>query len=122
MTKLQTIVQEASVLSVNEKRVLAQLLLEQAARDTQAANLETKPVNGAFVRPDMDRAREFKWLKENWQAYLGQWVCLEGDQLVGSGNDPKRIFAQATAAGIQTPFMVRVQDPTILEAGGIVAV
>ncbi len=121
MTTLQAIVQEASVLSVTEKRVLAQLLLEQAAQDARAAQPQNKPANGASGRPDMERVRERQWLKDNWQAYLGQWVCLEGAQLISSGTNGHQVHDAAKAAGIAVPFIVRVEDPTLSYAGGLEA-
>ena len=122
MTTLQEIMQEASKLSLPEKRSLAQFLLEQAAQDVRATQAPSQgPAAGNFVRPDMDRVLERQWLKENWPPYLGQWVCLEGEQLVSSGTDGHQVYAAAKAAGITVPFIVRVEDPTLLYAGGIEA-
>lgn len=121
MTTLQELMQEASKLSLPEKRSLAQFLLEQAARDARTAQPPTVPVSSQHARPDMDRVRERQWLKENWPQYLGQWVCLEGEQLVSSGTDGHQVYAAAKAVGITVPFIVRVEDPTLLYAGGIEA-
>ncbi len=70
------------------------------------------------TRPDMIREREHHWLKAHWQEYLGQYVCLAGDRLVSYGSDGRRVFAEARAAGIEVPFMVRVEDPTTPQMGG----
>lgn len=115
MTTLQALMQQVGKLTIDEKRSLAQFLLEQAEKDSLAA--QAKP-NGTLVQPDMERVRERQWLKDNWQAYLGQWVCLEGDQLISHGTDGHAVFAQAKSAGIETPFLVRVQNPTLPQMGG----
>lgn len=122
MTTLQTIMQEASALSVNEKRTLAQFLLEQAAQDAWITQAQHVSSNGLPVQTDLERKREFQWLKENWREYLGQWVCLEGDQLISSSSNGHQVHAAAKAAGIEIPFIVRVEDPTLSYAGGIEAV
>lgn len=122
MTTLQHILQEASKLTISEKRSLAQFLLEQATQDARAAQSAAASAISQHARPDMDRVRERQWLKENWQAYLGQWVCVEGDQLISSGTDGHQVHATAKAAGITVPFIVRVEDPTLLYAGGMEAI
>src|SRR5262245_56814410 len=35
--------------------------------------------------PWKDRSREYQWLRDHAREYVGQWVALEGDQLVASG-------------------------------------
>jgi hypothetical protein len=33
---------------------------------------------------DIDRSEEFRWLKENAEAYSGRWVAVSGYQLVAA--------------------------------------
>ena len=49
-----------------------------------------------------------KWLKENRAEYLGQWVCLYGDQLIAYGEDGRKVFQEAKEKGIKSPYLVRV--------------
>ncbi|MFN7949167.1 MAG: hypothetical protein U0Z53_27685 [Blastocatellia bacterium] len=84
-------------------------------REEKAAVSKIQP---EVSRPDMVREREHNWLNQHWREYLGQYVCLEGDRLVSSGADGRRVFAEARAAGIEVPFMVRVEDPTAPQMGG----
>ena len=42
-------------------------------------------------RRDTDRAREYGWFRDHWQAYRGQWVALEGDRLVASARSLKEL-------------------------------
>ncbi len=59
-----------------------------------------------------DQVRRFKesekWLKENRAEYLGQWVCLYGDELIAHGADGLEVHRQAKEKGIKSPYLVRV--------------
>ena len=57
-----------------------------------------------------DYAKAKKWIDENREKYLNQWVCLEGDQLISHGMDGLEVHRQAKEAGIDAPFMVRIID------------
>lgn len=43
---------------------------------------------------DVDRTPEFNWLKTNWDAYLGKWVALVGEDLVACSDESEDLFAQ----------------------------
>ncbi|HZS06359.1 MAG TPA: DUF5678 domain-containing protein [Blastocatellia bacterium] len=60
----------------------------------------------------IDLQRELDWLKEHAHEYIGEWVVLDGDRLVGHGPDPRPIFAQARAEGVKMPFVKLVRDET----------
>lgn len=49
-----------------------------------------------------------KWLKENRDEYLGQWVCLFGDELIAHGVDGLEVHRKAKEKGIKSPYLVRV--------------
>ena len=63
-----------------------------------------------------ERTEKFRlalaWLEENRQAYLGQWVCLDGANLISWGADAKEVYADAKAKGCQIPFIEQVQAET----------
>ena len=69
--------------------------------------------NGTRMVPARDRTREAAWLAQHQEAYAGQWVAVEGDQLLASGPDPLPLYAAAKQQGVQTPFIVHVlaEDP-----------
>lgn len=46
-----------------------------------------------------------KWLDENSEKYMNQWVCLEGDRLIAHGADGLEVHRKAKAAGIEIPFV-----------------
>ena len=49
-----------------------------------------------------------KWLQENREEFDGQWVALDGGQLLAHGTDGKKVHAEAQHKGIKTPLMHRV--------------
>ena len=46
-----------------------------------------------------------KWLAENREKYMNQWVCLDGDKLIAHGTDALEVHRQAKEAGIETPYL-----------------
>ena len=66
-----------------------------------AAYLELSPSSQTGIR-----AAEMAWLERPEHKYLGRWVVLEGDRVVVSGADPKSLYEDARAAGIQSPFLI----------------
>ena len=58
---------------------------------------------------DEERFRDsLRWVDEHRDEYLGQWVALDGDRLVSYGRDAKKVYEEARAAGVQSPFLKRV--------------
>lgn len=46
-----------------------------------------------------------RWLDENGEKYMNQWVCLEGDRLIAHGADGLEVHRKAKEAGIEIPFV-----------------
>lgn len=61
--------------------------------------------------PFNDRAREYQWLKEHRREYIGQWIALEGDQLIAHGDDAKEVFEKADLLGVELPLVLLVEAP-----------
>ena len=60
---------------------------------------------------DTDHDRTFLWLLDHpgyLDAYPGEWVALDGPEVVGHAVDPVQALAQAKAAGVDDPLMVPV--------------
>ncbi len=51
-----------------------------------------------------------KWLAENREKYMNEWVCLEGDELIAHGADALEIDRQARNAGIEAPFLEHIVE------------
>jgi len=65
-----------------------------------------------------DRRREQEWLHSNGPRYAGQWVVIDGDQLVSHGENAMDVLQQARAAGIQHPLLVQIPKEPPLPFGG----
>jgi hypothetical protein len=51
-----------------------------------------------------------KWLAENSEKYLNQWVCLEGDRLVAHGMNGREVYQKAKEDGIEIPFVHHIVE------------
>ncbi len=56
-------------------------------------------------------ARSLKWLHENREEYVGQWVALDGDRLIASGSTASEVYSKAKAEGVEIPFVELVTNP-----------
>jgi hypothetical protein len=50
-------------------------------------------------------AQSLRWLHENREKYLGEWVALDGDRLIASGPTAKEVYSKAKAEGVEIPFV-----------------
>lgn len=66
----------------------------------------------------VDLSKERKWLEENRDNYIGKWVVLDGEKLVGAGDDPKPLVDEARANGVKIPFVHFIEDDSIPFTGG----
>ncbi len=75
--------------------------------------------NGADATPvALHREQEMRWLAEHETEYAGQWLALDGDQLLSHGEDPHKVRAEARAMGVETPFVVFAENPDEPFTGG----
>lgn len=60
------------------------------------------------------RQREDAWCRTHPEAllpYAGQWVVLEGEEIVAHGDDPVPLVQRARARGIPSPYVFYVESP-----------
>ncbi len=58
-----------------------------------------------------------KWIEDHKEEFDGQWVVLDGNNLISHGTDSKTVCDEARAKGIEVPFLKRVKAK-ILPWGG----
>lgn len=104
-SKLEQIIEAAEALPPEELRHLRQWL-EQKER--QAADQEHHQAQLEKEAEDFRKA--MAWLEENRSQFLGQWVALDGDQLISHGLDARQVYEAALAAGIDSPVLERVVE------------
>jgi len=56
------------------------------------------------------RVPEQEWLRAHGQEYSGQWVALNGEELISHGSDARGVRDEARAKGVETPLMVHLPD------------
>lgn len=49
------------------------------------------------------------WIDINKEEFDGQFVLLEGDNLIAYGTNPKELYNRARAKGIEIPFVKRIK-------------
>jgi hypothetical protein len=57
------------------------------------------------------RAREHAWCRRHrdlLRALAGQWIVVEGEQVVAHSADPERALREARAKGIRVPYLLWV--------------
>ncbi len=84
-----------------------------------------KPSNGNSDLPKVRRTKtrvdftkQHRWLEENQDKYVGKWVVLDGDKLIGAGDDPKPFVDEARANGVKIPFVHFIEDDSVAFTGG----
>jgi hypothetical protein len=75
---------------------------------------EKKSNGGQNKKSELERKNEkFKralnWIEENKEEYDGQFVLLEGGDLIAHGTNPKELYETARNKGIKIPFVKRVK-------------
>jgi Family of unknown function (DUF5678) len=111
---LENILAQINQLPLSEREQLRAMLADQRRADTESLkNLDepSRPVNPLF--PVKDRTQEFQWLNEHRREYVGQWVALEGKQLIAHSYDAKEVFAKVKASGVDRPLICLVENPDL---------
>ena len=60
------------------------------------------------------RQSEFEWMRTHpdvLRRLAGQWVVLEGDEIVAHGKNAARVVGTARRNGIAVPFVFYVEPP-----------
>jgi hypothetical protein len=97
---------------------LARIMLEEKLRSEDHNGGSAQPRVLANNLPIRDRAREVEWLKENRDEYAGQWIALDGDKLIASGDDLKEVVSTARRLGVPDALMMRVEPTHALPFAG----
>ena len=66
----------------------------------------------------LTRTDESKWLQMNQDEYRGQWVALQGKELVSYGPEALVVRDEARRKGFPRPLMVHVPDEPDLPSAG----
>jgi hypothetical protein len=86
-----------------ESGVSVENYLEAIASETNG-----DAVKKSVEKVDLSRSRN--WLKENRQMYVGKWIVLDEDRLIGAGDDPRPFVEEARKNGVEVPFVKFIED------------
>ncbi|MBI4515293.1 MAG: hypothetical protein HY699_05685 [Deltaproteobacteria bacterium] len=68
------------------------------------------------------RSRELQWRRTHahvLRALAGQWVVVEGEELVAHGPNAVRVVAESRQKGVETPYLFFVEPD---DAGDVVRI
>ncbi len=106
---LEAVLEQVRQLPVEEQTQLRALLPATNGTAPQAKSpLAAEGESFAPTHPMSSPER--RWLRQHSHEYPGEFLAVEGDQLIAHGTDAKAVFAAARAAGVEYPMFVRV-DP-----------
>ncbi|MBC8029233.1 MAG: hypothetical protein H7Z16_03905 [Pyrinomonadaceae bacterium] len=123
MTTLEKIIEEVRKLPVEEQRRLrAALETLDSKREAPTAKEASRPRRESLHDSNGNeqvRRRRMEWLKSNREEYGGQYVALDGDQLVAVAPNYRVAREKALAAGKSNAFVTYLSKPDeIAEMGG----
>jgi len=114
MATLEQIIDEARALSPAEKGKLRQALDRELEQEVE--RIQPTPRDNGDERM---RAQRMDWLKSHREEYGGQYVVLDGDQLLAVGPKYRVAKEKAVAAGKANAFVTYLPKPDeIGEMGG----
>ncbi len=65
--------------------------------------------NGELKQKNKKFRQALQWIDEHKEEFDGQFVLLEGSNLIAYGTNPKELYATARAKGNEIPFVKRVK-------------
>jgi hypothetical protein len=98
---------EQIIKSIEQLPATEQERIRQWLQDRETSSTLREDPQGMAGRS----ARSLRWLDDNREKYSGQWVALDGDRLVASGQTAREVYSRAKAEGVETPFVELVTEP-----------
>jgi hypothetical protein len=96
-------------IEANARGVSLEAMLSDAVQRYQAERTHEQPQT--VSEPFKDRRREIAWTANPDLRYSGEWVAVEGSEVVAHGKDGHEVAAYARSKNIPSPFLFFVADP-----------
>ena len=95
----EQVLEVVKALPVMDKRRLQHWLMEDERAQSYAKDNDE-------IKLAYPREREMRWFADdrNRAKYGGQWVALDGDQLLSHGENLRQVYTDAKAKGVESPF------------------
>ncbi len=107
---LEKVIEQVKTLPPDQRAQLRDWL----EQDVQRMAKKSTPPKVFSISP------ELLWLKDNGRNYIGQWIALEGNQLLAHGKDHRAVLKAARATGAQSPLIHLVEDPDMPIGNGFI--
>lgn len=90
--------------------------MQKHPRESDDRTLQRSPATTSAFQKEMG----FVSNSEQARKYAGQWVALDGDQVVAAGHHPKEVLAEAGKRGQEDPVLhyFPLRDPDTVFLGG----
>lgn len=114
MQTAEQIIESVRALPLSEKEKFFDL-----AEEEKLKILSEKELKNTELEMKNERFRlSMQWIQKNREEFDGQWVALDGENLLAHGTDGKNVHAEAQAKGVKTPLMHRVSIKETQPFGG----
>ena len=103
------------------KQEFVRLILEE--NTDPVATQDLPPFPSKIVATDLpvrDRSREYAWLAEHRDEYVGQYVMLDGDTMIAAGTNAKEVASVARQQGATGALLLYVEgreQPRFISGG-----
>lgn len=105
---LEQAIEIIKTLPPEDFRRLDEWFEEQKRQDKQAREKEHN------LKAELEQYKKArKWINENGEKYMNEWVCLEGDRLIAHGADGLEVHHKAKESGVKSPFLHRITDESL---------
>jgi Family of unknown function (DUF5678) len=101
------------LLEAEQNKIPVEIYLKNIAEETSGSQLSVKK---ADIKYNFVKSRE--WVKDNARKYVGKWIVLDGEKLLGFGENPVPIVEKARREGVQIPFVQFIEDNSKPFMGG----
>ena len=116
---LESVLEQVQQLPLNDQRKLRDSIrLPELTAPDAPMNRIPPGRRVPLAHKQKDRSRELAWLMKNQGDYAGQWVALEGDELIAHGYDLVEVSKEAKAKGVDNPIFAHAEDPNALPFAG----
>jgi len=102
----------------DSRDAFVRITLEEKLKPERESSASTLPRILARNLLIKDRSRENEWLRNHRDEYAGQWVALDGEKLIASGDDLKEVVKTARSLGAPEALMLQVESRDALPFAG----
>jgi hypothetical protein len=112
---VQELAVAAQNLSYEQRKELIQMLVEQQPKSesTEAAGSTAETENGTAgaFQGNQQNNPNLVWLEQHRTEFAGQWVALQGGNLIAHSTDGEALIIPVRQSGARNPFIVFVEPP-----------